>query len=124
MKLLDKIKRLEEGKELNLPGVNFSELFELKYPPDWIENLSKRSISHFWNRTKILAKTKKDLEVRDWDSVTGISNARTIPAGTKVLVWMISRMGDVGITDLIEGAHGYNCRTEVENLKDWIFTKN
>ena len=31
-------------------------------------------------------------------------------AGTRVMVWMVSRFGDVGVTDNLENPKGYNVR--------------
>ena len=51
--------------------------------------------------TMITAVLKKDV-----DAV-----ARVIPSGTKVRIWMVSRFGDVGITDdLSTSASGYDAR--------------
>lgn len=45
------------------------------------------------------------------------------PKDTKILVWMVSRLGDVGITDNLVDTKGYDCRTEINNLYNWEITK-
>lgn len=48
----------------------------------------------------------------------------TKPAGTRVLVTMISRFGDVGVRarDLEPASHGYDARVMPEELVDWSTT--
>ena len=41
---------------------------------------------------------------------------RELPAGTTVKIVMVSRFGDVGITDDLNAEFGYEARTELENL--------
>ena len=55
--------------------------------------------------TFIFATLKKDV-----DAVS-----RIIPAGTRVRIWMVSRFGDVGITDNLTSAIGYDARVDCEN---------
>lgn len=45
----------------------------------------------------------------------------TKPAGTRVLVTMVSRFGDVGIRDhhLVPPSNGYNSRVQPAQLTDW-----
>lgn len=43
--------------------------------------------------------------------------------GSKVLVWMISRMGDVGITKNLVNAIGYDRRVDPITLRNWEFTR-
>lgn len=41
---------------------------------------------------------------------------RTIPAGTKVKIVMVSCLGDVGITDNLDADNGYSARVLLEEL--------
>jgi len=41
---------------------------------------------------------------------------RWIPAGTKVKIVMVSRFGDVGITDDLEAFNGYAARVSLDDL--------
>lgn len=42
---------------------------------------------------------------------------RWVPAGTKVKIVMVSRFGDVGITDDLTAEHGYLARVGLEKLE-------
>lgn len=48
-------------------------------------------------------------------------HSRTIKSGTRVLVTMVSRFGDVGIRDdrLVPASNGYCARIDPVNLTDW-----
>lgn len=62
--------------------------------------------------TVIHAVLKKDVEAVEYDGhpwEIKVPRLRTIPKGTKVRIWMVSRFGDVGITDNLNG-HGYCAR--------------
>lgn len=42
---------------------------------------------------------------------------RWIPAGTKVKIVMVSRFGDIGITDDLTAEYGYSARVGLEKLE-------
>jgi hypothetical protein len=42
----------------------------------------------------------------------------TCPKGTKVRIWMVSRFGDIGITDNLIDPKGYDARVDPEFLTD------
>jgi hypothetical protein len=66
-----------------------------------------------WNKYEIYAKTTKDLEMSVWNGVHPVkenTNKHICKAGTKVRVWMISRFGDVGVTDNLINPKGYDVR--------------
>lgn len=69
----------------------------------------------------ITAKVKQDVTMHVWNGkhpVDGNMSEHVCKAGTVVRVWMVSRFGDVGITDNFENARGYDLRVEPEMLED------
>ena len=84
------------------PGPVFWRLFDLKNEMrfDW------------WSKS-ITARVKKDFEMRVWNGTHPVeknTTTHTCKAGTRVRIWMVSRFGDVGITDNLVNPHGYDCR--------------
>ena len=72
-----------------------------------------------------LAKLKKDVEMEDyaghWDNNAPVMiNQRIIKQGTIVKITMVSRLGDVGITDKLENDKGYQVRILLEDLEEII----
>ena len=72
-----------------------------------------------WDDYSFYATTTKDIEMRVWNgnhhpSVEANCTEHICKAGTKVLIWMVSRMGDVGITDNLIDATGYGSRVEAD----------
>jgi len=66
-----------------------------------------------WHSFEIYAKTTKDLEMNVWNGKHPVKENTTkhiCKKGTKVRVWMVSRFGDVGVTDNIENPNGYDVR--------------
>jgi hypothetical protein len=66
-----------------------------------------------WYSYDIYAKTTKDLEMNVWNGIHPVEQNTTkhiCKAGTKVMVWMVSRFGDVGVTDNLENPKGYDVR--------------
>jgi len=66
-----------------------------------------------WDSFEIYAKTTKDIEMDVWNGthpVEGNTSTHVCKAGTKVRVWMVSRFGDVGVTDNLENPKGYDAR--------------
>jgi hypothetical protein len=104
--------------------LTFDELFNLKYP---VESRKDPTALFLWSKFKICAITKKDFVMRVWNSNHPVEINTTnhiCKAGTKVRVWMVSRLGDVGVTDNLEDPHGYDCRgVEAEYLQDWEFVR-
>ena len=86
--------------------MNWSELFDMKN-------------SREWYKCNVYATTTKDVTMYVWNgqhypTVSANMTEHTCKAGTKVLVWMVSRMGDVGITDNLIDARGYDARVDVD----------
>lgn len=68
-----------------------------------------------WNDCIIYAVTTEDVEMQVWNgkhSADKDFSRHICPAGTKVRVWMISRFGDIGITDNLVDPRGYDARVE------------
>lgn len=98
---------IEFTKEKN---PNFFKLWELKSIKRWQEN--QRHLKD-WNSFKIYATTTKDLEMSVWNGKHPVEENTTrhiCKAGTRVRVWMVSRFGDVGVTDNLVNPNGYNVR--------------
>jgi len=105
----------------------FFKLWDIKCIEKWKEeNKDKKG----WYDYTFYAKTTKDLEMRVWNgshnpSMEANTTYHTCKAGTKVLIWMVSRMGDVGITDNLKDALGYSVRVEAdEYLTDLEMIEN
>jgi len=103
---------LEVNKMLKKDSLTFEELFNLNYPAKYIENPSLRFI---WSKFTIHAYTKK--------KIISKFEKKTINKGMKVRVWMISRLGDVGITDNLINAIGYDARVDITNLENFEIIK-
>lgn len=68
-----------------------------------------------WYDYEIYAKTTKDIMMSVWNgkhepSVEANCKDHICKAGTRVRVWMVSRMGDVGVTDNLINPKGYDAR--------------
>lgn len=104
--------------------LSFEELFNLKYP---VEVREKPEAMFLWSKFDIYAYTKKDFKMSVWNG-HGAKPEYTehiCPAGTKVRIWMVSRMGDIGITDNLDSPKGYDCRgVDNEDLYDWEVVRN
>lgn len=122
----DLIKRcleMNSGESFTVADVKFEELFLLKYPPGVADD---PSLMFTYNKFKIFAKLKEDHNMQKWNGHHPVEeNIRDYVClkDTKVLVWMVSRMGDVGITPNLEDASGYECRLDPAKLYDWEFIK-
>ena len=88
----------------------FFKLWDLKCVQPWDETQGHLKS---WDDYEIYAKTTKDVEMRVWGGLhppeQNTSN-HICKAGTKVRVWMVSRFGDVGVTDNLETPKGYDAR--------------
>jgi len=83
-----------------------------------------------WDSYTFYATITKDVTMSVWNgkhepSVQANCTKRICKAGTRVLIWMVSRLGDVGITDNLKDATGYNARVEAdEYLTDLEIIEN
>jgi hypothetical protein len=107
---------------------NFYKLFDLINVKTWREeNKGKKSFSDY----QIYAKTTKDVTMSVWNgnhhpSIEANCKEHICKSGTRVRVWMVSRMGDAGITDNLINPIGYNARgldADVD-LIDYEFIEN
>ena len=97
----------EFTRELN---PNFFKLWDLKCVQKWRD---EQKHLKDWYSFEIYAKTTKDLEMNVWNGTHPVEENTTkhiCKAGTKVRVWMLSRFGDVGVTDNLENPKGYDVR--------------
>lgn len=91
---------------------SFFKLWDLKCVNKWRdEDKGKKD----WNDYEIYAKTTKDVEMSVWNgkhepSVKDNCKKHICKLGTRVRLWMVSRMGDVGITDNLINPKGYDAR--------------
>jgi hypothetical protein len=103
--------------------LTFEELFNLKYP---VETKIDPKWMLFWSNFHIFAKTNKEFKMNVWNGkhpVDKNSSVHICTINTKVIIWMVSRFGDVGITDNLINPKGYDCRIECEDLYDWEIIK-
>lgn len=81
-----------------------------------------------WFDYEIYAKTTNDFIMRVWNGKHPVDENLTehiCKSGTKVRVWMVSRFGDVGITDNLTNPTGYDIRVDPDiDLKDFEIIKN
>lgn len=100
------------NKVLKKDSLIFEELFNLNYPAGYIKN---PSLKFLWRKFVIHAYINKN--------VISKTERKTISKGTKVRVWMISRLGDVGITDNLINPIGYDARIDISNLNNFEIVK-
>lgn len=89
---------------------NLYKLWELKDVKFWREE--QKNMKNWWDY-QIYAKTTRDVEMSVWNGIHPVNENTTehiCKAGTRVRVWMVSRFGDVGITDNLENPRGYDAR--------------
>jgi len=107
--------------------ISFNELFNLKYPEDRFDENSSFNIhiAMLWSKFIIYAHVLDDIVMKHWNGHNKVPEftEHVCKKGTKVRVWMVSRMGDVGITDNIVDPIGYDCRIDVEELHNWEIIK-
>lgn len=90
----------------------FYKLWDIMCVKKWKEE-DKDKMS--WSDYEIYAKTTKDFTMSVWNgshdpSVEKNCKDHICKAGTRVRVWMVSRMGDAGITDNLINPKGYDVR--------------
>jgi hypothetical protein len=115
---------LKVGESIQLPTLSFDDLFNLKYPAEVaVDPLQLFLFSKF----RITAETATDNEMLRWNGKDSSKDENFIrhicPAGTTVLVCMVSRFGDVGITDILVDAVGYDTRIDQSTLINWVITR-
>lgn len=89
---------------------NFFKLWDLKCVQRWRDD--QKHLKD-WYSYEIYAKTQKDLEMSVWNGTHQVDDNTTkhiCKAGTKVRVCMVSRFGDVGVTENLETPEGYDVR--------------
>lgn len=70
-----------------------------------------------------VAELDKDVTMRVWNGThppDKNTTEHTATKGTTVLIWMMSRFGDIGVTDNLD-AHCYHARVEPTALVNWRF---
>lgn len=104
---------MEEEKQITRESnPAFYKLWDIKCVQRWRDE--QRHLKDWYNY-EIYAKTTKDLTMSVWNgnhhpSVEANSKEHICKAGTRVRVWMVSRFGDVGVTDNLKNPTGYNVR--------------
>lgn len=109
---------LKVGESFHRSTVSFDDLFNLKYPSGEDQMI--------WFRFSITARIKDDVPMNVWNGThPPDENTKQYKAhkGTKVRVWMVSRFGDVGVTDNLDDPHGYDQRIDPEQLVSWTITR-
>jgi hypothetical protein len=107
---------LKVGQSLTREHVSFDDLFNLKYP---VEYLADPMWTDRWDMYEIIAVTTTPHQMGEENTAT----YHICPAGSTVLVWMVSRLGDIGITDNFDNAHGYWERINPDLLHNWTIKK-
>jgi hypothetical protein len=110
-----------EMNRVNNP--NYFKLWDLKTTRPW--GSPEKNLKH-WGGYEIYAKTNKDLKMTSWNGIHPVCDNTTehiCKAGTRVRVWMVSRFGDVGVTDNLKNPIGYDIRglDADEDLYDYEF---
>src|SRR3954470_13016985 len=90
----------------------FFKLWDLKCVQNWHED--QKYLKDFSDYI-IYAKTTKDLTMSAWNgkhepSIEHNCKEHICKTGTKVLIWMVSRFGDIGVTDNLINSTGYYVR--------------
>lgn len=120
----DLLKQMKSGDKICFNEISFDNLYSIKYPSEKIRDLSNMD---FWYNFKIYTKNKNDLIMTTWNGIHPVENnisTHTCPKDTKLLVWMVSRFGDIGVTDNLENPKGYNNRgVSPEYFYDWEIYK-
>lgn len=65
--------------------------------------------------------TKVPVTLHKWNGQHPVDKNTTdtvLPVGTRVKIVMVSRMGDVGITDDLRAEHGYHLRVNIDKLEE------
>jgi len=109
------------GDILKYDNLTFDELFNLRYI-----NEGNSFPSSLWEYFQIFATTKEDFVMSVWNQTHPVEKNKKehlCVKGTKVLVWMVSRFGDVGITDNLSSPIGYDIRVSVDKLNNWELIK-
>jgi len=114
---------LEVGQSLTRDIISFDDLFNLKYPVEYFDD---PLWGDRWYNYEITAMTTNAHEMGVWNGnhpvELNIAYHMCAPGAT-VLVWMVSRLGDVGITDNLIDARGYAARINPDLLKNWTIKK-
>lgn len=92
------------------PTPMFDKLWEINSVKMWRdEDKGKKG----WWDYEIFAKATKDVKMNVWNGRHPFEEnciEHVCKTGTRVRVWMISRFGDVGITDNMDNSKGYDAR--------------
>jgi hypothetical protein len=114
---------LKVGEQLTRERLTFDELFNLKYPAN---SYTDSQLLFLFHKFRIIATTTEDHEMDVWNGTHPVeeNSAKHIcKASSTVLVWMVSRFGDVGITDNLVNARGYDLRIDPDKLINWRITR-
>jgi len=123
-KFVERCKQVSVGDTIERESLSFVELFNLKYPVESYDFESEHMM--IWYKFQITATTLIDFPMNVWNGHNAIPeySKHICHAGTKVLIWMVSRMGDISITDNLINPVGYDCRgVEDFELTNWEFLK-
>ena len=126
---------MEEEKKINIEAnPTFFKLWDLmcgkrEFNPNY--KVGEKTDKKYWGDFEIYAKTNKDITMSVWNgkhhpSVEENCEKHICKAGTRVRIWMVSRFGDVGITDNLIDPKGYNARgvDADADLFDYEFIEN
>ena len=119
---VEECKLAKSGDIILRDSITFEELFNLKYPAEKFDFESEHHL--LWYNFEIYTRTKRDYTMHVWNGhgANPENSEHICPEGSRVRIWMVSRMGDIGITDNLINPKGYDCRGINEHdLSDWEF---
>ena len=66
----------------------------------------------------IFMTTKVPVTLNVWNKDNRVEEKKVLSIGTRVRIVMVSRFGDVGITDDLTTEHGYHLRVDIDKLSE------
>lgn len=71
-----------------------------------------------YKQTHAYVTTTRELPMTHWNGLHPVDanqTTKTIPTGSTLKIVMVSRFGDVGLTDDLDAVHGYGLRMEPDD---------
>lgn len=122
MNIINRIKALKVGETLAIDKISISDLMELRFPQNYEQRMiSRYEPIHPIEAYKIIAQLNKPVETIMWNWQHPYAQntiSKTLPADTLVRVTMVSRLGDIGITEQLDATNGHDARIQCQNIKN------
>lgn len=124
MTTINQIKALKVGETLAIDKISISDLMELRFPENYEQRIINRyEPIHPIEAYKIIGTLNKPVETIMWNwehPYAKNTTTKTLPVGTHVRVIMVSRLGDIGITERLEATNGYDARIQCQNINNIV----